>query len=228
MALERLREARGGLAGEGPFAAECLTEDYELGLLISRAITRSSFVRVRDYRGELVATRAFFPSTIEASVRQKARWVHGIALQGWDRLGWSGRKVDFWMSLRDRRGPLTALVLAAAYGLLVIEAVLAAARLAGWENDLALSPLLRIMLIASFASLVWRASWRAYFTGREYGLAEGLRSILRIPVANIISIMAGRRGLAAYIGTLRGQAASWEKTQHTHHPATDDHGMPTR
>jgi len=223
-----LRSARGGAAGDGPFAAECLTEDYELGLLISKARAKSSFVRVRDHRGELVATRAFFPSSIEASVRQKSRWVHGIALQGWDRLGWSGGKVDLWMSLRDRRSPLTALVLAAAYSLLVIEAVLAVARLAGWEIELALSPLLKIMLALSFASFVWRAIWRAYFTGREYGLAEGLRSILRIPVANVISIMAGRRALGAYIGTLRGQAASWEKTQHTHHPATDDRGMPAR
>ena len=35
---------------------------------------------------------------------QKARWLHGIAFQGWERLGWWGRPVDLWMELRDRRG----------------------------------------------------------------------------------------------------------------------------
>lgn len=227
-ALERLCERRGGAGGDGPFAAECLTEDYELGLLISAGGAKSSFVRVRDHLGQLVATRAFFPTAIEASVRQKSRWVHGIALQGWDRLGWSGRTVDLWMSLRDRRGPLTALVLAAAYGLLAIEAILGVARLAGWEHHLALSPLLRAMLVVSFASFVWRALCRAWFTGREYGLAEGLLSVLRIPVANVIAIMASRRAFAAYVATLRGQAVHWEKTQHHDHPATDEGRMPAR
>jgi len=221
-ALERLGELRPEGGEEGPFAAECLTEDYELGLLVSRGRARSSFVRVRDHLGQLVATRAFFPSTLEASVRQKSRWIHGIALQGWDRMGWSGRPIDLWMALRDRRGPLTAVVLASAYSLLVIEAVLSVARLAGWQYALALSPVLRVMLVTCFASLLWRALWRAYFTGREYGIVEGIRSILRIPVANIISIMAGRRALAAYIATLRGAAVSWDKTQHSDHPATDE------
>jgi adsorption protein B len=50
-----------------------------------------------------------------AAVRQKTRWMHGIAYQGWDRLGWSGRLGERWMRLRDRSGPLTALVLAAAF-----------------------------------------------------------------------------------------------------------------
>jgi adsorption protein B len=53
------------------------------------------------------------------AVRQKTRWIHGIALQSWDRMGWMGRPVDVWMALRDRRGPLVALVLGAAYALLL-------------------------------------------------------------------------------------------------------------
>ncbi len=85
----RLRE-RTGRADGAPFAAECLTEDYELGLLVSRSGGSSRFLRVRDHLGELVATRAYFPGRLDDAVRQKARWIHGIALQGWDRLGWFG------------------------------------------------------------------------------------------------------------------------------------------
>jgi adsorption protein B len=75
------------------------------------------------------------------------------------------------------------------------------------------------MLVLSFAGFVWRAGLRALFTTREYGWREGLRGILRIPVGNIIAIMAGRRALAAYFRSLRGEAIAWDKTVHHHHPA---------
>ena len=99
-------------AGEqAPFSPHALTEDYEIGLRVRSAGGRARFLRVRGDDGALVATRACFPSRIDQSVRQKARWIHGIALQGWDRLGWSGDIGERWMLLRDRRGPFTALLL---------------------------------------------------------------------------------------------------------------------
>lgn len=214
--LARERAAGGG---GGPFAAECLTEDYELGLLVSRSGANSRFLRLRDHLGDLVATRAFFPGDLDSSVRQKARWIHGIALQGWDRLGWKGGPVDLWMELRDRRGPLIAIVLAVAYGLLVIEGILMIARLAGWHDAVALTPVLKVLLTITFAAFVWRSLWRFAFTAREYGLVEGCRAILRIPVANIIAIMAGRRAVFAYAKSLLGSQAVWDKTLHARHPA---------
>ena len=215
-ALAQLRRAEGD---SGPFAAECLTEDYELGWLIARLGGRSRYLRVRDAEGELVATRAYFPNTITTAVRQKTRWVHGIAFQSWDRLGWSRRPVDVWMALRDRRGPLTALVLTAAYSLLGIDVLLLAARAAGWDGGVPPSPLTRITLGLAVASFAWRAAMRAAFTAREYGWAEGLRAVFRIPVANIIAIMASRRAFAAYLRALRGNPVSWDKTAHKLHPA---------
>jgi adsorption protein B len=216
--LAELAELRMSEGDHGPFAAECLTEDYELGLLIGRSGGRSRFLRARDAAGELVATRAYFPGTITEAVRQKTRWIHGIAFQSWDRLGWSSRPVDVWMALRDRRGPLTTLVLAAAYSLLVIETILLIAEAAGWKGGVELSRELRLMLLVSSAGFVWRAAMRFGFTAREYGLAEGLCAAFRIPVANIISIMAGRRALVAYLRTLRGVRIHWDKTTHRLHP----------
>ncbi len=223
--LETLASFRLAQGEAGPFAAECLTEDYELGLLVSRHGGKSRFLRRRDSKGNLVATRSYFPASLDEAVRQKTRWIHGIAFQGWDRLGWTGRPVDVWMALRDRRGPLTAIVLAAAYGLLVIEGLLGLARLAGWHEGVALSPGLGLLLQLCFASFVWRACWRFGFTAREYGMAEGLRSVLRIPLANIIAIMSGRRAIAAYVRVLRGEIVNWDKTSHRHHPAMT--GAPT-
>ncbi len=220
------RAALGGLADRralsgqaGPFAPECLTEDYELGLIMSSEGRGSAFLRLRDDAGDLVATRSYFPNQLNAAVRQKTRWIHGIAFQGWDRLGWSRNPVDLWMALRDRRGPLTALVLAAAYLLLALDAALVVLNMLGKAEPVALSPALRMMLLASFIGFVWRAGSRALFTGREYGWREGLIAVLRIPVANIIAIMAGRRALVAYFRSLQDGKVVWDKTQHDRHPA---------
>ncbi|MGB7408801.1 MAG: glycosyl transferase family protein [Pontixanthobacter sp.] len=203
-----------------PFAADCLTEDYELGIGVSDLGGTAWFIRARNAQGALIATRAFFPADLVAAVRQKTRWIHGIAFQGWDRLGWSGRPAETWMRLRDRRGPFTALVLAAAYLLLILSA-------AGWIIGLlqnrappVISDTLALIVALNFASFAWRALWRFAFTAREYGIGEGLHAVLRIPVANIIAIMAGRRALMAYLRTMTGKPPVWDKTEHHAHPAS--------
>lgn len=213
-------------AGHGnPFAVDSLTEDYELGMRVQQCGGRSRFLRVRGEDGALIATRAYFPARLDEAVKQKARWVHGIALQGWDRLGWGpalgqrGSLAERWMRLRDRRGPMAALVLACGYGfflltgLLVILGQLGLAR--PWQGD----PWLTALVTINLAAFVWRAAWRAGFTAREHGWRQGLLAILRIPVANVIAIMAGRRAFAAYLRTLAGGLPCWEKTRHERHPA---------
>ena len=213
-----LRRAADGEAG--PFAPDCLTEDYELGLVMSQGGRGSAFLRMRDDSGALVATGSFFPSRLDAAVRQKTRWIHGIALQGWDRMGWSSNWVELWMALRDRRGPLTALVLASAYLLLVVDSILLGLSFAGLGQPLVLSLPLKLMLMASFVGFLGRAAMRFAFTAREYGVAEGIIGVLRIPVANIIAIMAGRRALVAYFRSLRTGKVVWDKTAHDTHPAS--------
>ena len=217
------REALAELAdwrdADGPFDAACLTEDYELGLGIAALGMRSRFLRYRHADGRLVATRACFPAKHEWAVRQKTLWVHGIALQSWDRLGWSKRPADLWMRLRDRRGPLTALVLAVAYLLLAVVSVAWLGQVLGIVPVTQLSPLVTALLAINLSSFAWRAACRFTFTAREYGWSEGLRAILRIPIANIIAILAGRRALRDYLGTLRGRAPQWDKTRHVVHPA---------
>lgn len=206
--------------GGVPFSVDSLTEDYELGMRIEAAGGRSRFLRVRGEDGSLVATRAYFPSRIDASVRQKARWVHGIALQGWDRLGWEGGIAERWMRLRDRKGPLAALVLACGYTFFLLTDLFFILGELGIDRPWQADPLLRFLIIANMISFAWRASMRFAFTARDYGFAEGARAILRIPVANIIAIMASRRALAAYVRTLRGEVPRWDKTLHDAHPAT--------
>lgn len=174
---------------------------------------------MRGEDGRLVATRAFFPSRIDHAVRQKARWVHGIALQGWDRLGWEGGPGEFWMRLRDRRGPLAALVLACGYAFFLLAGISYLLAEFGVHRSRETNFLLTLLIAANLASFVWRALMRFAFTAREYGAMEGLRAVLRIPLTNVIAIMAGRRALLAYLRTLRGAPTRWEKTSHDFHPA---------
>lgn len=204
----------------GPFSPESLTEDYELGLRIRAMKGRSAFLRVRGEDGRLVATRAFFPARINEAVRQKARWIHGISLQGWDRLGWNGGFVECWMRLRDRRGPFTALVHFAAYVLLALSGVLGLAELSGMARPWKADALLLFLLIVNLLSFCWRAGARFAFTAREYGWVEGVMAVARIPIANIVTIMAGRRAFSAYLRTLAGSPVRWDKTTHHAHPAT--------
>lgn len=202
-----------------PFEPQSLTEDYELGLAVGRHGGECRFVRARGLDGKLIATRAYFPGGLAAIVRQKTRWVHGIALQGWDRTGWSAGLAETWMRLRDRRGPLAALVFLAGYVLLALTVLNWGAIELGLAEPTPLSPLLAGVLIANLAFFAWRAAWRGAFTARDYGFREGVLAILRIPVANVIAIMAGSRALLAYIGTLGGRAIRWDKTTHDRHPA---------
>lgn len=214
--LDRLEEMRGG---EGPFAAECLTEDYELGLNVAILGGRQRFLRCRDAAGRLVATRACFPGQFNQAVRQKTRWVHGIAFQGWDRLGWDWRPSELWMRLRDRRGPLTALVLFVAYLVALLVGLRWLLAAAGIGPEFKLPPLLELLLVFNFVAFVWRAAWRFAFTAREYGWRQGLFAVARIPLANVIAIFAGRGAFLAYAKTLGGRAPKWEKTEHSVHPA---------
>ena len=217
--LDRLALEHGLKAGvASPFASESLTEDYELGLKITVIGGKSTFLRVRGTDGKLVATRACFPTDIVAAVRQKTRWVHGIAFQGWERMGWSGRWSEQWMRLRDRRGPLAALVLAAAYAFFVIATLLWLLTLTDLIEMPAPSPLVRSILLLNICGFVFRVFWRCAFTLREYGWIEGLFAIPRMPVSNVVAIMAGRRALAAYLRSLKGEIPRWEKTDHRPHP----------
>ena len=166
-----------------------------------------------------MATRAFFPSELGAAIRQKTRWLHGIAFQGWDRLGWNGGIAELWMRMRDRRGPMIAVVLAVAYVLMLLWPVLWLGEWLGLVHPAPYGGLLRAVLVFNLANLVWRLMMRFVFTAREYGWREGVLAVFRVHVSNVIAIIAGRRALFAYIRALRGGVVRWDKTTHTLHPA---------
>ncbi|WP_404339992.1 glycosyl transferase family protein [Sphingomonas sp. MMS12-HWE2-04] len=211
--LDSIAAARGG----HPFDASSLTEDYELGLTIGATKAAMVLARVEDLRtGTLVAVRAYFPDTLHAAVRQKARWMTGIALAGWDRTGWAKatRLGDHWMRMRDRRATLAIPVLVLAYCALVLWGLSSALHLAGGGSVPEPSAGLRIVLLANLALLGWRTVVRAAFVGRAYGWREAGLSVPRVFVGNYIALLAARRALFLYVGLLAGGVVRWDKTAH--------------
>lgn len=213
------------LRGDAPFDADSLTEDYELGLHIALRGGRGVLARVREWpSGPLVATRAYFPATLPAAVRQKARWMTGIALAGWDRVGW-GRPLalaEHWMRMRDRRAPLAMLVLIAGYVALVAWGLSGALYLAGVSPPPPLGEPLATLLALNGVLLGWRLVQRTLFTWRAYGVIEAAWSLPRALVANLVALLAARRAIVAYARMLRGGALHWDKTPHVFpHTAVD-------
>jgi adsorption protein B len=213
-AIERVALSRLAARHDGrPFAGGSMTEDYEMGLRLGAIGVKTMFVRIPAEPGNraVVASRGHFPSTIGAAVRQKARWIGGIAFAGWDRLGWRGGLGERWMRMRDRRGPLAALLLLTGYGAAFLWAQVGIAASMGAPVEVPVSPALAWLLSINAWLLGWRLAMRFAFTTAAYGLGQGLLSLPRTIVANLIAILAARRALMIHSN---GGATRWDKTHH--------------
>lgn len=210
-ALAEVAERNGGL----PFASDSLTEDYELGLKLHALGRPAAFVRLPQARGaKVVATREYFPGTLDAAVSQKARWMTGIALSGWDRLGWSGSIAEKWMRLRDRQSVFAAIVLCAAYLTLVLWSGSLLGNLIAGRDATPIPNGLAMLLQINLAMLIWRLAMRFGFVAQAYGWSEGVRSVPRVIVGNVVAIAAARLAVARYLRIRRTGTTHWHKTQH--------------
>ena len=199
-----------------PFDQTSLTEDYELGLHIAARGGRSRFARVRDPRDDsLVAVRAYFPDTVPTATRQKARWMTGIALAGWDRTGWARPRAiaDHWMRVRDRRAPVSVLVLAIAYAAILLWPLAVAMHWLG-GTPVADDRLADWLLTATTLLLVWRLGMRVGCTAHDHGWRQAGWSLPRFFVGNIIALIAAPRAIRRYLTLLRGGPLIWDKTAH--------------
>lgn len=196
-----------------PFASGSMTEDYEMGLRVGALGGRTLFARLTEPGGRpgLVASRGHFPATLGAAVRQKARWVGGIAFAGWDRLGWRGGWGERWFRMRDRKGPLAAVLLLAGYAAALLWGQLGLAAALGAPPPPPPSPTLILLLKVNTVLLLWRLLMRAIFTTRAYGPVEGIVSLPRAVVGNLIAILSGWRAFSLH---LKGGPKQWDKTAH--------------
>ncbi len=210
-ALEEVARRSGG----HPFDPASLTEDYELGLRLHMSGARSAFVRLPAAAGRaVVSTREYFPGTLDAAINQKARWMTGIALAGWDRLGWSGGWAERWMRLRDRQSVLAALLLLVGYAVLPLWLLVEARQVATGIAPRPVSEELAALLLANAFLLAWRLAMRFGFVTQAYGWRQGLLSVPRVVVGNAIAIFAARQAVFRYLRIRRSGVAVWDKTAH--------------
>jgi adsorption protein B len=190
------------------FEPACLTEDYENGMRLHMLGCPQVFVPLQAGADGTIATREFFPRTLRAAIRQRTRWVTGIALQTWERHGWkgsAGQKYWFW---RDRKGLLgNPLSLAAnlvfMYGLATFWWLPATHSLDGR------------LAAATLALLLYRTTLRAVCVGRLYGLVFALAVPLRGVCANFINTMASFLAMYRFArAKIRGEPLVWLKTEH--------------
>jgi adsorption protein B len=211
------------LAGPaGPFPADSLTEDYELGLRLGASGAQGDFVRAVAADGRTVASRGYFPERIDAAVRQKTRWLRGNALEGWRRIGWAQPPgaslartiVSCWMLWRDRRALLAAVAIFAAYAAMLIGLLALALGAATGTIVSHGGPLAWLLASFNLMLLLWRLAMRGWFTSRVYGWPQGVMALLRQPVSNIILVMTAWRALLGHWRGLGGQPLVWDKTTH--------------
>lgn len=205
------RGALGRIAADraGPFDAASLTEDYELGLRLRADGGRAAFVRIAGADGQIVATQEHFPASYDGAVKQRARWIAGIALHGWDRLQWHGGVAERWMRARDRRSLLAAAVLLSGYLALILwtATTLATGHVATLSLPAWLTATVTLLML-------WRIIVRAAFVTASYGWRQGLLSIPRVFVANAITIGASWRAVVIYLKARRSGSVTWDKTAH--------------
>lgn len=220
------------------FSEETLTEDYELPLQIARLGVAEAFIDSRvavapremlpaeligstHWPQVLPAIRSAFPNNFNSAVRQKTRWIIGIALQGWDHLGWHGGNLGYkYMLLRDRKVLVTNLATAVGYVLvLIIFGIWGLSFVAGdrsFPNVVTPGSWTWYLLIVNFYIMLIQLAVRAICTYCYYGLVHGLLSIPRSVWGNIINIAATIRALTQYARARRDhrRRIPWDKTEH--------------
>ncbi|GGC03380.1 bacteriophage N4 adsorption protein B [Oxalicibacterium flavum] len=227
-----------------PFNSDTLTEDYDIGARLARRGMKQIFgkfpveylVRRNPLFGfgkEQMSTlrmplgvREYFPNTFFTAYRQKARWTLGIALQGWQQVGWEGSLAVKYLLFRDRKGLVTSFVAILAYVLLAnFLAFFVLDKLGIWTvyYPSVFPPggwLVTLMGLNAFA-LFLRVTQRAYFVGTMYGWEHALLSVPRMIVGNFINAAAAARAWRLFIVHLvTGKRLAWDKTMHDF-PSTD-------
>ncbi|MEE2830456.1 MAG: glycosyltransferase family 2 protein, partial [Myxococcota bacterium] len=220
------------------FNVSSLTEDYEVGMkfrlagkrvyFACRAIKRVREVergfffkrKVRMVEDEYIATREYFPDTFRFAVRQRSRWILGIALQTWEQMGWKGSAPVLYCLWRDRKALITNLVavfgyLVAIYCLVRLGAGEATGRIWTFDNIFPPGSVLWWLVMANTLILAWRAVMKYLKVDEIYGPVHGLLSVPRFFVSNMINFVATVRALAQYVGhRLSGEPLRWLKTDH--------------
>jgi adsorption protein B len=194
------------------FEPESLTEDYENGLRLFRLGCRQLFVPIAssgESPRDWVATREFFPRQWNSALRQRTRWVTGIALQGWSRFGWKGSPGELYWLWRDRKG-LVGNSLSVLANVIFLYGL--ATRL--WTR-ISL-PMVRLTT-ATLALLLVRTLVRMACSARAYGFWFALGVPIRTVYGNLLNSAASCQAVIKYVESRwKREPLQWMKTEHAY------------
>lgn len=193
-----------------------VTEDYILGIEAKRSGFKSAFAAISQNADEgfdFVATREFFPKTLDASIKQKTRWVYGINFEAFHKLGWGGDPWDFYFFLRDRKGMITSFLppLSAALMMLMVFDYVDLADFPEPMGDVVI-----ISMWINLFALVTRYVVRVLAGHEVYGKYDWVGIAARWPAALYINMAAVYRAWKTYLGEsqLATKPIVWSKTAH--------------
>lgn len=234
-AIEMLTKKQGS-----PFRGGTLTEDYDTALQIRLGGLSQVFVSQKVLRTEWrkkwyffgkpvsiitkknIATQALFPMEYMKAVRQKTRWILGIAFQEWVVQGWRGNPATLYTLLHDRKSLFTHLVDGMFFLLIpfwIVYIILA------WQfpdyptlqDRFDQSPWVWVLVLASTAMMINRVFQRAIALWRVYGFWPALLTPILILYGNIINLHALLRAYRQFLfepTSKKGATAKWDKTDH--------------
>ncbi|MGD0668212.1 MAG: glycosyl transferase family protein [Bryobacteraceae bacterium] len=203
-ALERLAATRGGRI----FDPACLTEDYENGFRLHALGCRQIFVPLRLPASAPVATREYFPRRLRAAIRQRSRWVAGIALQGWEHHGWRAPLRQVYFFWRDRKGLLGNLLSPFANLLFLCW-------LAGWHAFGGIPAWAAHLCAATLGLSLVHFSIRTVLSARVYGWRFAAGVLPRTFWGNLLNSAATISALRQFAAArFRGRTLAWRKTDH--------------
>jgi len=203
-ALERLAATRGGRI----FDPGCLTEDYENGFRLHALGCRQIFVPLRLGAAPPMATREYFPRGLRAAIRQRSRWVAGIALQGWQHHGWRAPLRQVYFFWRDRKGLVGNLISPVANLLFV-------SWLAGWRGFSSVPGWAARLCAATFALSLLQAAIRTALSARVYGWRFAAGVLPRMLWGNLLNCAATVSALHQFAAARLGnRSVAWRKTEH--------------
>lgn len=197
------------------FEPGCLTEDYENGFRLHRLGCPQALLPLHMGNHFPVATREYFPRTWNAAIRQRTRWVTGIAWQGMERHGFQGGPRQWWWHWRDRKG-LIGNPTGAACHLLFLYGLVTLLVETPWQfGELVRQSPTAAMLPFTFAVAAVQLVSRVTIVQGLYGWRTALGSPFRVPVANWINASAAVRATWGYIRSkIKREQLAWLKTQH--------------
>ncbi|HYM11503.1 MAG TPA: glycosyl transferase family protein, partial [Bryobacterales bacterium] len=210
--------------GDQLFEPSSLTEDYQIGLELHRLGCSQILLDARKLGDGKTpgATREYFPRRAWSAVRQRGRWVAGIALQSWHEIGWNAGPGQLYWMWRDRKGllgnPLTILAnlifLCGLAGWITARATRSA-----WAMGemLARRPWLVWLLAINTALILVRLGSRAACVGSVYGWKHAAISPLRSVWGNVINFAACVRAVGLFAeARVRRRRVRWAKTEHSY------------